>query len=296
MAYLTELAKKHVADNQLRGKTPIYSAARFVRFVGDVPAEQITTEHLTSYRQKCREQQLSAQTIESSIGNIVTILKFAAGVTIDAGRPLKKKPPEPKPAELDAIAAAFEKLPDWMQLWVMFTYWTGLRLADSITALRKYSGNEVGPTIRHRAAKTGRLQLWPAPKWLTAMMGKVQFPAELCLENMKKRVRAELKAACLAAGCSVWGPKNLRQRSITEWSRANATAGAIVHGCGLGVLAHYLDPLQILESAAPRVRLPECFGACTQAGAEDTLISNFRRLDPAAQSLIVGTTERLAAS
>lgn len=295
MAYLTELAKKHVTENQLRGKTPIYSAARFVRFVGDVPIEEITTDHLTTYRQKCREQQLSTQTIESSIGNILTVLKFAAGRTIAAGRAMKKKAPEPKPAELPAIAAAFAKLPDWMQLWVMFSYWTGMRLADSIVALRRYSGTAPA-VIRHRASKTDRVQQWPAPKWLTAMLQQVAFPMSLCLENMKKRVRAELRSACRAASCTEWGPKQLRQRSITEWSRANATAGAIVHGSGLGVLGHYIDPLQILESAAPRVRLPECFGACTQAGSEDTLISNFRRLDPAAQSLIVGTTERLAAT
>jgi hypothetical protein len=90
-------------------------------------------------------------------------------------------------------------------------------------------------------------------------------------------------------------PKQIRQTSVTEWTRANATAGAIVHGSGLGVMAHYLDPLSVLESAAPRVRLPSCFGACTETASEDTLLSHFRRLDPAAQGLIAGTAERLAA-
>ena len=296
MAYLIELAVKHVADNKLRGKTPIYSAARFVRIVGDVPVEQITTDHLCEYRKRCQEKNLSNQTIESSIGNILTVMKFAAGRTIDAGRATKKKPPEPSPVELSAINAVLSELPAWMQLWMAFSYWTGMRLTDSITAIRKLAGQKIGATIRQRASKTQRVQAWPAPNWLTAMIEAGTFPAELCLENMKKQVRAELAAACDRAGIDRWKPKQLRQRSITEWSRANATAGAIVHGCGLGVLAHYLDPLQILEAAAPRVRLPECFGACTGAGSEDTLVANFRRLDPAAQSLIVGTTERLAAS
>jgi hypothetical protein len=76
---------------------------------------------------------------------------------------------------------------------------------------------------------------------------------------------------------------------------ANATAGAIVHGAGLGVMSHYLDHLAVLQSAAPRVRLPSCFGASSESGSEESLLLNFRRLDPAAQGLIAGTAERLAA-
>ena len=72
-------------------------------------------------------------------------------------------------------------------------------------------------------------------------------------------------------------------------------AGAILHGSGLsGVMRHYIDPLSVLESAAPRVRLPDCFGA-TAGDVESTLVANFRRLDTAAQGLIAGTAERLAA-
>jgi hypothetical protein len=59
-------------------------------------------------------------------------------------------------------------------------------------------------------------------------------------------------------------------------------------------MAHYLDPLSILESASPRVRLPSCFGASSPTG-EESLLSNFRRLDPAGQGLVTMTLERLAA-
>jgi len=68
-----------------------------------------------------------------------------------------------------------------------------------------------------------------------------------------------------------------------------------VHGSGLGVMSHYLDPLSVLESAAPRVRLPSCFGAQASTTTEDALIASFRRLDPSAQGLVSMTAERLAA-
>jgi len=91
-------------------------------------------------------------------------------------------------------------------------------------------------------------------------------------------------------------PQNIRQASITEWSRSNATAGAIIHGCGLGVLAHYLDPLSVLESAAPRVRVPAAMrGDCKSEESEATLLIHFRRMDAAAQGIISATAERLSA-
>jgi hypothetical protein len=37
------------------------------------------------------------------------------------------------------------------------------------------------------------------------------------------------------------------------------------------------------------------FGSSESATSEESLLSNFRRLDPSAQGLITGTAERLAA-
>ena len=293
MAYLTELAAKHIRDNNLKGRTPIYSASRFVRLLGDLKPEEITEHHITAYRQKCVELGMSARTIETSIGNIATVLRFAAGKQVATGRRLRQNPPSPSPVELSSIAAVYSIAPPWMRLWIACTYWTGLRLADSIELLWSVAGKPC-TQLRKSAGKTGRHHAWPLPSWLAKIVSETAFPTGLCLENTKKLVRAQLALCCESAGVPVWTPKNLRQRSITEWSRANATAGAIVHGCGLGVLSHYLDPLQILESAAPRVRLPECFGATNSTG-EDSLVANFRRLDPGAQGLLAMTAERLAA-
>ncbi len=108
-------------------------------------------------------------------------------------------------------------------------------------------------------------------------------------------MRGELDRVCDKADVPRILPKNLRQRAITEWTKTGE-AGAIIHGCGFignhAVMRHYVDKLAILESAAPRVRLPSCFGA-TPPTAESTLLDNFRRLDPAAQMLIAGTAERM---
>lgn len=293
MAYLTELAAKHIRDNNLKGRTPIYSASRFVRLVGDLQPDQITEHHLATYREKCLALKMSPRTIETSIGNIVTVIRYVTGRSIGAGRRLRQNPPEPSPVELSSVGAVYTIAPPWLRVWIACTYWTGLRLADSIELLWSISGKPCGQ-LRKSASKTGRHHSWPLPVWLSKIVSETAFPSGLCLENTKKLVRTQLALCCESANVPAWTPKQLRQRSITEWSRANATAGAIVHGCGLGVLSHYLDPLQILESAAPRVRLPECFGA-TNASGEDSLVANFRRLDPGAQGLLTMTAERLAA-
>lgn len=74
-------------------------------------------------------------------------------------------------------------------------------------------------------------------------------------------------------------------------------AGEIVHGCGLsGVMRHYIDRISILDSAAARVRIPDCFrGTMAPDCHESTLLENFRRMDAAAQGIITTTAERLAA-
>jgi hypothetical protein len=150
--------------------------------------------------------------------------------------------------------------------------------------------------LRLKADKTGVSHVWPIPEWLRAWL---VLPGEHPLGGVSlhftNKIRDGLTDLCLLAGVDRFTPQQLRQRSINEWTKANATAGQIVHGCGLGVMAHYLDPLSILESAAPRVRLPACFGVSLGAGQEDALLSNFRRLDPAGQGLVTMTLERLAA-
>ncbi len=293
MASLIDLAVNHIRQNDLKGRTPIYSAARFVRMMGDIDPLSITEDHFRIYRAKCLEAKLSAKTIESSIGNIVTTVAMMTGHKLKPGRKLRLKRPEPKPADHAAISAVYNIAPQWLKGWVGFSLWTGLRLSDSIETLWRISGTDPGPVLYRRANKTGRQHVWPMPVWLRDLVSVSPFPQEYCLENTKKVIRKQMASCCESAGLEVFGPKNIRQRAINEWSKANATAGAILHGCGLGVLHHYLDPLTVLESAASRVKLPDCFEV-TENG-EENLLTSYRRLDPSAQSLIGNMAERLAA-
>ena len=293
MAVLTDIAVRYVRDNNLAGRTPIYSAARFVRMVGDLRPDEITTEHLCQYRTKCVTAKLSAKTIESSIGNLLTIIKGATGQKIDPGKRLRLKRPKPSPVPDKAIEAVYTIAPQWLRGWIALTTWTGLRLGDGVRAIMDVGGTDPGSVLRIHSTKTWKEHVFPMPEWLREIVIRSPFPREYCLENTKKLVRAQIALLCREAGVSTWTPKQLRQRAVTEWTSANATAGAILHGCGLGVLHHYLDPLTVLESAASRVKLPDCFEV-TENG-EESLLTSYRRLDPSAQGLIGSMAERLAA-
>ncbi len=132
-----------------------------------------------------------------------------------------------------------------------------------------------------------------SPAWLRDIMSaKVSPPYKAATDHAQTIVRAEFERCCKLAKIDRLNPIQLRQRAVTEWTRANATAGKIVHGCGLGILNHYIEPLTVLESAASRVRLPQCFGVVEPTG-EESLLCNFRRLDPAAKGLVAMTAERL---
>lgn len=288
-------AKAYLAAKRIVRREPLYSANRFIRLIGTIRPNEVTTEHLEAYREACLSLNLSPRTIESSVSDLIAIVTFATGHRPLPGNRMRLNRPEPSPVPLSDLNEIWPHCCGWLRNWIALTAWTALRLSDGME-LQTWLGSQLcGSSIRMSASKTGHRHEYPTPRWMPAIWEPVLPPWTRSTDFWRKTLREAISYACGLAGVPEWTPKQLRQRSITEWSRANATAGAIVHGCGLGVLHHYLDPLQILEGAAPRVRLPECFGASADAGTEDALLGNFRRCDPAAQSLIVGTTERLAA-
>jgi len=288
---LSEHAEKYVSENGLRSRMIASNCRRFERLTGIVNAEQVSLPVLQAFRSACMTMRLSNVTTEKTVTDVMTIVRYVVGTIPAVGKRLRQPRPEPRPvslSDLDAIFAASES--HRMRRWLCLTYWTGLRLADSVNLLTQ-SLPDI--TIRHKASKTGICHAWPVPEWLRPWLQRSDDRVTCRVPWMSRVIRAELAATCVVAGVAIVTPKNIRQASITEWTRSNATAGAIIHGCGLGVLSHYIDPLSVLESAAPRVRLPSCFGA-TDATGEESLLASFRRLDPAAQGLISGTAERLA--
>ena len=290
---LSESATEYVQRHGLRSLMIASNCRRFERVCGTLMANAITTEHLTEFRAKTRDC-LSAVTIEKTCTDVITIVKHCTGRPLEPGKRLRQPRPVPEPVDLDTIAAVFQHSIDWLQQWLVVSYWTGLRLSDAIALQATFPA--VGSSLRWIASKTGHAHSYPLPDWLRPHLRKLQLPYTAS-ENYSCRVlRSHLSAACMAAGVPYFHPHTMRQRSVTEWSRVNGTAGSIIHGCGLGVLQHYIDPLSVLESAAPQMRVPQIItGPHRTQDAETSLVTHFRRSDPQAQELISRTAERLAA-
>ena len=286
-------ARLYLADRTIARKEPLYSANRFARFCGDIAAEDVTTTHLDSLRSQLQTAGLSAKTIESTIADIVTVVTWKTGSAIKKGRALDIPHPAPKPVPISSINLIWPHCSPQLQAWIAFSYWTALRLSDGMRWLLDHKHNVPG-LIEIKASKTQKRHQFPLPEWLRLILLNGPYRWRTVSDYARRAIRLEIAAACTAAKIDTIQPKQFRSRGVTEWYQAREGAGKIVHGVSLGIMASYLGQLEILEAAAPRVRLPSCFG-CVGETEETTLISNFRRMDPAAQSIITATAERLSA-
>lgn len=268
---------------------PVYSAQRFFAVIGDVDPKAITQEILERY---ATDAVGSASTIRGTVKDVITICRACGNTSLSQF--LRKPQPAPKPTPIESIEKAWPFLAPWSCQLVVLMYWTALRLDDAIE-LQLRGVDLSGDAIRWQASKTSKNHCWPLMQWMRTFLEPIGLPYRSSNDHAQVIVRGELQRVSELAGVSRIMPQQMRQRSVQEWTRANATAGAIVHGMGLGVMSHYLDPLMVLESAALRVRLPKAFGCVQSQSTEEALITSFRRLDPAAQGLISGTAERLAA-
>lgn len=286
---LNEIASEY-CKTRLLAPTPIYNIARFVRFMGEIPISKLTTAHCDEFRSKCLAKKLSSWTIEKTLVDLVTVVE-STGRTLDKGRPLRRNRPVPVPTPTSFIDDAWPHMPDWLKQIVVIAYWTGLRLDNAIEMQCKTDGCE-SDRVHFRASKTGHIHVFPLTSWLKPWLAARSLPYSRPTDHSQVLVREGIRAACRTAKVDPWLPKYLRQRCLTEWSRANAAAGAILHGSGLRVLSHYVDPLSVLESAASRVRLPACFGATQDDG--EALMRSYKRLDPDGQKIVSGVASRLA--
>lgn len=98
------------------------------------------------------------------------------------------------------------------------------------------------------------------------------------------------------AGVRYVPPHGFRRFSITQWSTASPDAGRIVHGEGLGIRSHYVDPRRVLEDAAPRVRMPTAFLTRKEISdsmkSEEELLTYYRRADRATRAAILHLARR----
>jgi len=289
---LEDYAKHYTAKNALSGRRYSYTATRFRKACGPIEVEDLTSSLLDQYREWSYSQGLRPATVEGSIKELLTLHFDATGIRLDPGQKRRVPRPVPEMPSLDQITAVYEQAPDWLQQYLALSYWTCLRIADCLRYQRRLDGSV--EVLRWTASKTGHSQAWPVPCWLRRhLRRKVQIPRGKEDNHLKRVLRRELRIAADSAGVPYFTPQHLRKKGLTEWSRSNAMAGAIVHGSGLGVLNHYVDPLTVLESAAPRVRLPAGFANEEEREELESFPNLLQRLDPEARDLVLATAQRL---
>lgn len=287
---ISEFALDYVRRKGL-AKTPVYSANRFARLVGDLNIAEVTQEHMESFRKAAENEGLSAWTIRGGLKDLKTLVSdFGKILTL----PMVRRPdPNPQPVPLEHIDGLWKHAGEWSRQWLAVSYWTGLRLADVIRLQGKLAERPAMAAdgrLEWEASKTRRRQRWPVPAWLNPLIQPVNLPYGKCQHHNSVLLRAELERCSKLAGIDRVLPSQIRDTSLTEWCRADFHVGQILHGCKLGVIGHYVDPIDVIAPVAPRVRLPECFGG---KDAQDDIGVVVARLDPEAKRIVREMAVRL---
>lgn len=284
---LFAFASQYVYSRQLR-KTPMYSAARFGRLIRDMDIGRITEKHLREFKSLALESGLSPHTVKGSLKDLRTLIR-ASGRQVTIER-VPVPPPNPSPVDHESIDTIWPCLSLWAQQWVVLAFWTAARLSDVIRIQQSLTDTTAAISIV--ASKTGHKHHYPIPDWIRPWLKPQRLPYKTRYDWAGHQVRQALKAASAVCGLNPIEPNHIRDRALNNWQEADHFACEIIHGQSLGTLKHYLSSLEILSRAAPRVKLPSCFGASVDISAR--MMDNFRRLDPSAQDLLVSTAERLA--
>lgn len=251
----------------------------------------ITTANIATFRASGLDAKLSPRTIEDTISDMLTVLRGTKCKVPDPGRRLKSPRPTAKQPSTDDIGKVYALVRhaiyprrtfigpagsysqktqrgQW-KLWttdererfwrgVLFLgYWTGLRISD----LRQLEWSHVSSDrIEWQASKTGALHVFPVTPDVQRHLDMVRSLDPVYVTPIPKGsirfVRRELTRLCKLAGVERFGPQMVRRASISEWSCTTNDAGALIHGCGLGIRQHYVNPLKVLDRAAQRFELP----------------------------------------
>ena len=164
MQSLISYAIQYTQDHALRSRTLLHNCTRFVNLVELDRIDQIDDAAISKFRTLAR-QSLSVWTLEKTITDVCTVLRYAGRTDASPGRRLKRPRPLPQPISLAAIAATWSTAEPWLRQWIVVSYWTGLRLADAIRLQLQLTGDE-SDRMQLVASKTGHAQAWPLPDWL----------------------------------------------------------------------------------------------------------------------------------
>lgn len=300
---LVKLAESYVTDGGLVRQQLVSNAKRFCRNMGDIDASEIRTEHLVDFRKAMVASGLSYTTIEKTITDVMTLVRHATNMLPWSGKRLRRRRPTPKPVPMETIERVFEIAPLWLRQWLVLTFWTAGRLSDSMRLQLAIAAGtaELHESLTFQASKTGRDHTYPIPEWLRGWLKPCDVPFQAVNAHSCRVVRHHLTLCAMHSGCGSFLPKQLRQRGIVQWMRANGAAGAIVHGKSLGVCDHYVPAIEILEEAAPKVVVPAVFKTSDLLGVKPIsderpsfdVLGMFSRLDDQQQALVLQTMQML---
>lgn len=233
---------------------------------------QLTGEAFDAFRKSALAAGLAARTIEETVNDI----RLISGV-MEIGRRLKRwksaacrhvpslelmsaaydnaeaavwpNSPLTRSPELLAVSSA-----TWLRAFIVFAYHTAFRLRD----LRSITWDSItDEAIVWRSSKTSAPHRLPNCAVVQRHLKPLRksgsdrvFPISAGQERL---VRRELnRIAGVEPDEDAFGPQPIRRSAINQWTLASPEAGRIVHGSGLGVMAHYLDPLTVLTDAMSR--------------------------------------------
>lgn len=299
-----------------------HEVARWERLTGDPPLSEIDGDLFDEVRGRGLSQGLAADTIETTIGSVLTVIRFGqkhgkVDSVPDAGERLSRtfrRKHVPTLADLEAAylkadAAVWPKLGiptgDFWRAWLVCSYFTGLRLEDMMERLTWDLVTE--DSIATTASKTSKLHVFPYPPVLARHLERLKaidrdqivparhhliFPITKC----PHLVRRELGRISEAAGLRIKiGPQALRRLAGTQWQRAKWGAGQTLLGHTLGVSDRYIAPL-ILQEAVRLLEVPSAFLTEEERVAApngEVLRERIESLDPRSRELVMDMVERL---
>ena len=292
-----------------------HNVTRWEKHSADPPIHDITTETFEEFRDACLAVPLSNDTIETTVADVYTILRYCCDrhQLMDriphVGSKLKRSTQRRYVPPLEHLGLLYEQthVCSWPKLhvptymfwdsWLASCYFTGLRLDDMMHRL--LVANYSDDMLIVDAHKSGKIHCFPMhPVWkrhLDWMIGGDEriYP----VSQSPHIIRRELRKMCEAAGIPKITPHALRRLACTQWDRAKPTAGQKLHGQTIGVADRYIVPL-ILQDAVELLEIPKPMLTEDERDekqlAEVRMLQKFRRLNGSCRQAVLALAEKLS--
>lgn len=274
-AYAFDLAPRTV--QKLR-----HHVTRFIKHTGVKDAAAITVETFWQFRRNCTDAGLAPQTIEATVRDVRTLLRYAEHEKLiealpEAGRKLRFIPGIPEQPTIEQFEAMYAAVPKaecrWPKLgciepglfwrvWMATTYFLGTRHDEQARKLfwENYRGEEISFLSRKYR---GNLSL-PVHPMLAAHLERMPRCGDGRIFPISKSphlVRREIKRISQAAQVPLdVTPQMLRRLASTEYGKAGGpVCGSLLTGHSMPkrVDAFYMNAQSILQEASRKLYVPK---------------------------------------